>query len=60
MNIESTRIYRKKRGTNMWHFCSNCADWPKEEYEEQQRIPLSGQLCNECRAKEKDKDCHKS
>jgi hypothetical protein len=28
--------YRKKRGSDTWHWCTNCRDWPgdNEDYDE--------------------------
>lgn len=42
---------RRKTGTQTWHACTTCNDWPSSDYEE---IPTSlsdpiVELCNECR-----------
>lgn len=49
--------YRKKRGSDTWHFCSNCSNWPTSDYDEQDSKPSWGELCNECQAKKKDGNC---
>ena len=49
--------YRKKRGSDTWHFCSNCSGWPTFDYTEQGTKPTSGELCNECQAKQKAGNC---
>lgn len=50
--------YRKKKyGSDTWHFCSNCSNWPTSNYEESYTKPTSGELCNECKAKKNANDC---
>jgi hypothetical protein len=49
--------YRKKRGYDTWHWCSNCSNWPSSDYVEQSQKPMSGELCNECQAKQKAGNC---
>ena len=51
-------IYRKKRGSDTWHWCKNCSKWPIVDYEES-KDPKSGELCNECRSKDKEGECKK-
>ena len=53
--------YRKKRGSDTWHWCVNCSNWPTTDYEEVQRDgrPTTGELDNECLAKEKAGTCRK-
>lgn len=51
------RRYRRKRGSDVWHFCTNCSGWPTSDYEEQTTKPTSGELSNECRAKEANGNC---
>jgi hypothetical protein len=51
-------IWRRKKGNDTWHFCKNCPHWPtKGEYEEEHRLPLTGQMCKECRAKKDKGEC---
>ena len=49
--------YRKKKGSDTWHWCHNCSNFPKSDYDEQSTKPTSGELCNECKDKEKAGDC---
>lgn len=49
--------YRRKRGADTWHFCSNCSTWPTSNYKEAHVKPTSGVFCNECRARESDNTC---
>ena len=45
--------YRKRKGgSDTWHFCRNCSNWPTSNYEERPEKPTTGELCNECRAKD--------
>jgi len=49
--------YRKRKGTDTWHFCANCSNWPMQDFEEQYAKPTTGELCNECKAKKERNDC---
>jgi len=53
--------YRKRKGSDTWHWCTNCSKWPKwpDIYETWcgGRRPKNGELCNECKSKEKRNDC---
>ena len=49
--------YRKKGESDTWHFCRNCSRWPTSGYTTRQTKPTSGELCNECKAKERDGNC---
>ena len=55
--------YRKRKDSDSWHWCTNCDDWPTDdedfdeiELPEGQR-PSTGELDNQCRAKERDGKC---
>jgi hypothetical protein len=43
--------YRRRKGSDTWHFCSNCSNWPGVGYERSRSKPRSGELCNECKSK---------
>lgn len=51
--------YRKRDGKDVWHWCSNCTNWPTSDYDEKSTKPSSGELCNQCLAKDKAGDCSK-
>jgi hypothetical protein len=51
--------YRRKKGSDVWHWCKNCSNWPGYPYDEQSDKPKSGELCNECRRKETNGECNK-
>jgi hypothetical protein len=54
--------YRKRKdGGDTWHWCTNCSNWPTSNYEEVDvpagQRPSSGELDNECLAKERAGTC---
>jgi len=49
--------YRKRTGNDTWHFCSNCTNWPTSGYESRETKPTTGELCNQCQAKQKAGQC---
>lgn len=51
------REYRRKKGSDTWHWCRNCSNWPTSNYESQYTRPTTGELDNECKAKEAAKNC---
>jgi len=51
--------YRKKKGSDTWHYCKNCSKWPTVDYDSQYSKPSSGELCDECKSKDKNGDCKK-
>lgn len=46
---------RRKHGSDTWHFCRNCSNWPTSDYIE--GTGNSGEKCNECMAKQKAGNC---
>lgn len=51
--------YRKKNNSEVWHWCTNCSRWPKDDYETKARKPNEARLCKECQRKADKKDCGK-
>lgn len=54
--------YRRKKGTtDVWHWCKNCSNYPKADYDEEwhsgRERPKTGELDNECRSKEEQGKC---
>lgn len=49
--------YRRRKGKDTWHWCKNCSNWPRSNYDEKSSKPTTGELCNQCRAKEKAGTC---
>lgn len=44
-------MFRRRRSSDTWHFCTNCSNWPRNDYVEQIRKPTWGEYCNECLSK---------
>jgi hypothetical protein len=51
--------YRRKKNSDTWHWCTNCSNWPTSDYEVSHTRPTSGELDNECKAKENADNCKK-
>lgn len=51
--------YRRRKNSDTWHFCRNCSNWPTSDYVEQQAKPSSGELDNECLAKQEAGACRR-
>ena len=51
--------YRREKGSDTWHWCKNCSHYPKDNYEVRYEKPTSGELCDECMAKDKKGGCIK-
>ncbi len=53
--------YRKKKGSDTWHWCTNCSKWPTGkpgvDFDVSHTKPTTGELDNECKAKEDAKNC---
>jgi hypothetical protein len=56
------KTYRRKKGSDTWHWCRNCSKWPTSDYEEVTRDtrPTTGELDNECLSKEREGNCRAS
>ena len=48
--------YRRKKGSKVWHWCTNCSEWPTSDYDERTDRP-DWDLHNECKSKEKENNC---
>jgi hypothetical protein len=51
--------YRRKQGSDTWHYCRNCSRWPTADYDQETKRPTTGELCNECKGKDKAGTCAK-
>ena len=51
--------YRRNNGSDTWHWCENCSNYPESDFEERGRKPTSGKLDEECKALEREKKCLK-
>jgi len=54
---EGKMTHRKKKGSDTWHFCKNCSNWPTKDYQQKFEKPSSDELCDECRAKRRNREC---
>jgi hypothetical protein len=54
--------YRRRKGSDVWHWCRNRSNWPTSDYDEvtTRDRPSSGELDNQCRRLERDGDCRSS
>ncbi len=53
----SGMTYRRGTGHDTWHFCRDCSNDPKSNFDARSTKPTTGELCNECESKEKAGDC---
>jgi hypothetical protein len=51
--------YRKKLVSDIWHFCTNCSQWPTDSYISSEQLPGDQTLCNECIVKNQHGECNK-
>ena len=51
--------YRKKKGSDTWHWCTNCSNWPTSNYDRRKTKPTTGELDNECKSKDDENRCDK-
>ena len=52
-------VYKKKKGHDTWHWCTNCSKFPTgSDVDVSYTKPTSGELCNECKSKEKEGKCN--
>jgi len=51
--------YRRIKGKDTWHWCKSCQHWPTSNFDSNYTTtrPTTGELCNECKGKEKNKNC---
>ena len=54
-------MYRRKKGSDTWHWCRNCSNWPTSDsdYDERFSKPTTGEFCNQCKAKTDNGNCRK-
>lgn len=52
------KVYRKRETSDTWHWREDCSIWPTKDYTERKTKPKSGELCNQCAAKDR-KDAEK-
>ena len=66
LNLRSLRktdtTYRRGNGSDVWHFCENCAGWPTRDFTEvtASQYVLKGSMCLDCIAKRHFGDCNQT
>ncbi len=50
--------YRRTYDRSLWHFYSNCPDWPTDEFVEETATPSTGLYCPKCLSSERAGTCH--
>lgn len=43
--------WRKRRGSDAWHFVPTCSNWPTEDFRARVEKPTTGESCDECLSK---------
>ena len=49
--------YRKRKNSDTWHWCKNCTNWPTSDYDVRYTKPTTGELDDECLAKDRAGNC---
>ncbi len=52
--------YRKEHGSNTWHFCQDCSEWPTTSYNSRAGEPANAKLCDQCRSLNVSGSCRKN
>jgi len=53
--LEVPQMARRRNGSDTWHFCANCSNWPNFGYDT--GSGEEGETCKECLAKERAGNC---
>jgi hypothetical protein len=48
LDISETKVFRKSRDGDTWHFAEDCSQWPDAEFTERRDPPTHDAFCNEC------------
>jgi hypothetical protein len=51
--------YVKAKGSDTWHWCRNCSNYPTNIGDTKSIKPTSGELCNQCKTKDRAGTCKK-
>jgi hypothetical protein len=57
LDLDLAITYRKQSAYQTWHCCSNCSHWPEADFEELNSLPENGELCNQCRTLQEERNC---
>jgi CheY-like chemotaxis protein len=59
--VAPTTSYRKKHHKDLWHFCSNCTNWPVKDFDKHDDgAPPLGEFCPECLENQRQGTCAQS
>jgi CheY-like chemotaxis protein len=59
--VAPTTSYRKNHNTDLWHFCSNCTNWPVRDFDKYDHgDPPLGEFCPECVENQRREKCEQS
>jgi hypothetical protein len=49
--------YVQGPNSDNWHWCKNCTNYPQTIVKRRDTRPTSGDLCNQCKSKEREGIC---
>jgi hypothetical protein len=53
MKKPAATTWRKRKGSDTWHFVTKCSNWPPvKDGQSRKTKPRSGELCDECLSKQ--------
>ena len=52
-DLEGNAMFRRKTDSDTWHWRSDCGNWPTSDYVSKPSKPSTGELCNQCQAKDR-------
>ena len=56
--VATNTSYRRKHNTDLWHFCSNCTNWPVTDFDEHDLgAPPLRESCPECVENQRQGNC---
>jgi hypothetical protein len=50
-------VYRRSHGTDRWHWCSDCEEYPRADYQAAGVKPSSGEFYPTCLTKQREGKC---
>ncbi len=49
--------YVQGYGSDTWHWCRNCSNYPSSIAKRRETPPTTGEKCNQCMSKQRDGSC---
>lgn len=53
-------IYRRAYEGETWHWCTNCSEWPQNDYTIRHYLPQRDAPCPECRKLDDEGKCERA